>query len=174
MLMRKAGFVAVAAAMLAACAGGTHLRTEAVRDRGEVSGAFDLVLYMSPQYDFLETVAFFDVVGDGYELEPFEPDFEYRKLEGLDAKTALKEARHFVGHHRNFSGAHMRRITSDTGATIGYELKPVYQPFVYGTADVLEVDYFLKEGGRVKITIDVNERVKRMFENGDDSVVFGD
>jgi hypothetical protein len=167
--------LAIISVFLGACAGGTALRARDVREPVELSGTFDLVLYLGPQYDFLETVAFLDVAGDGYEILPFEPEFEYKVLENLSAKDAMGEALHFVSRHRDFSGStYMRRIAGETGETIGYELRPLYDYFVYGMTDVLDIDYLLGEEGKVRVLIDLDERLKRELEDGGDGVFFGD
>lgn len=36
---------------------------------------------------------------------------------------------------------------------IGYEIRPLYKPFVYGMSDMIEVDYWLLKDGKVKVTI---------------------
>lgn len=175
--MHRMALLLMIAVFLVSCAGMTALRTQDVREPVELSGNYDLILYLGPQYDFLEAVALLDVAGDGYELVPFEPGFEYRVIKNLPAKDALKEARRFISRHRNFSGlTRMRIITSETGETIGYELRPLYQVFVYGMSDVLDIDYWLGEGGKVEVNIDLNERLKRQMDSQGEggSSIFGD
>lgn len=167
-IMYRIAVLATVAVFLGACLGGTPLRAYDMREPVELSGTFDLVLYLGPQYDFLETVAFLDVAGDGYEIVPFEPEFEYRVIENLSAKDAMGKALHFVSNHWNFSGTLMKRIESETGETIGYEVRPLYQYFVYGMTDVLDIDYRLGEEGKVRVLIDLDERLKRLLEDGGD------
>jgi len=50
----------------------------------------------------------------------------------------------------------------ETGMVIGFELRPLYLPFVYGTSDVLDIDY-RSRGEKVIVTI----RLKPFLEQQD-------
>jgi hypothetical protein len=66
----------------------------------------------------------------------------------------LNEACKFIGYHNAFLRPQVSKIIDRKGNTIGYEVRPLYIPFVFGRSDVLEVDYWLK-GDTVRVTIKI-------------------
>ena len=139
----------------------TSLKTEAANP-SEVKGTFTLILYGGNYYDDLETAAFLDCEGDGYTLDLYVPDFDYRVRKGMPAKEALAEAEKFVRFHPSFWHSQLSKIMDNKGDVIGYELRPLYYPITYGVSDVLDVHYWMKEGGRVKVTIRLIPSVERL------------
>ncbi len=169
--MKRATVVVVALALLlSSCAGARHLRAEPVSDDKEIFGTFDLILFGGNYLDDLETVAILDREGDGYVMKPFSAEFNFKTLEGLSAKDAIDKANHHVSFHSSFTGTWLRRVLDEEGArVIGYELRPLYDPFSIGEYNVLEIDYWLKEDGEVKVTIRLKERVeRRLMEDGEE------
>ena len=134
----------IASLTLLACAPGKALRTD-VPPSGDVQGTYTLILYGGNYSDDLETIAFLDKEGDRYTLEPYAPEFVFRIKKGLTADRALKEAGEFIRSHAEFYREQFRSIRDEKGEIIGYELRPLYLPFTFGTDDVLDVDYWLKE-----------------------------
>jgi hypothetical protein len=122
-----------------------YLKTEEARDE-EVTGTFTLILYGARYSTDLETVVFLDKEGDGYEFEPYAPEFDYKVKKGVSGEDALREARKFVSFHNAFWRSQLSKILDEKGNTIGYEVRPLYLPFVYGRADLLEVYYKIKDG----------------------------
>lgn len=137
----------------------THLRTEETKER-DVKGLFALILYGARDVNDIETLAILDFEGDQYTLEPYAPSFDYKVKKGLSEKAALDEAHKFISYHNAFYRSQLSKIVDDKGNTIGYELRPLYMPFVFGVSDVLEVDYWLMEG-KVKVTIRLLPSVER-------------
>jgi hypothetical protein len=138
----------------------------------EITGVFSLILYGRRFADDVETIAILDLEGDGYTLDPFAPDFDFKIKKGLSAKEALEQAQKFVSFHNAFWRSQLSRIIDNNGNTIGYEIRPLYLPFYFGVSDILDVYYWLKENGRVKVTIKLIPSVeKRRFPgwNGDGS-----
>ncbi len=134
----------VAALTLLACSPGKALRTD-VPPASEVQGTYTLILFGGNYGDDLETIAFLDKEGDRYTLEPYAPEFVFRTKKGLTADRGLREAREFIRSHADFHQEQFRSIKDDKGESIGYELRPLYFPITFGTDDVLDVDYWLKE-----------------------------
>jgi hypothetical protein len=128
------------------------LRTEKA-DPSEIKGDFTLILYGGRFSDDLETIAILDPEGDQYHFDPFAPDFDFKIKKGIQAKQALAEAQKFIGFHNAFWRSQLSKILEPGGNTIGYELRPLYNQFVYGKSDVMEVYYWTKEDGRIKVTI---------------------
>ncbi|MEW6161983.1 MAG: hypothetical protein AB1606_01485 [Nitrospirota bacterium] len=121
-----------------------YLKTEGAR-ADEIKGTFTLILYGGRHINDLETIAFLDKEGDQYEFEPYAPEFDYKIKRESPAEDALNEAKKFVSFHNAFWHSQLSRIIDDKGNTIGYELRPLYYPFVYGRDDVLEVYYRIKD-----------------------------
>jgi hypothetical protein len=127
------------------------LKTEEVKSE-EITGTFTLVLYGGRHINDLETAAFLDREGDQYEFEPYAPEFDYRIKRGVPAEEALKEAKKLVSFHNAFWYSQLSKILDEKGNVIGYELRPLYRPFVYGRDDLLEIYYRIK-GSKVIIEI---------------------
>jgi len=144
------------------------LKTESANP-SDVSGAFTLILYGANYSDDLETVAILDYEGDGYSFEPFAPAFNYKVRKGIQAKEALREAEQFVSFHNSFWKSQLSKILNNEGATIGYEVKPLYRPFVYGFSDILDVYYWLKGNGKVKVVIKLDNSVENTRIPGGDA-----
>ncbi|MEW6002599.1 MAG: hypothetical protein AB1638_08150 [Nitrospirota bacterium] len=152
---------------LSSCAS-VRLKTEAARDAG-VTGDFNLILYGGRYSDDLETLAILDVAGDGYEFVPYAPEFDYKIIKNVQAEEALRLAKSFVSFHRSYRYSLLSRILDPQGKAIGYELKPLYDPVAYGISDVLDINYWLQEGGKVKVTIRLLLPAERLrFPGGGD------
>jgi len=141
------------------------LKTEEAR-ACEVTGTFTLVLYGARHIDDLETVAFLDKEGDQYEFEPYAPEFDYRVEKGIPALDALQAARKFVSFHNAFWRSQLSKILDEKGNVIGYEVRPLYRPFVFGRSDLLDVYYRIKDG-KVIAYIKLRPDVSGMFFFGD-------
>ena len=128
------------------------LRTEEAKP-DEIKGTFTLILYGGNYLDDLETIAILDSEGDRYVLDPFAPDFDYQMKKAVPADEAFREAERFVNFHPSFWRSQLSRIVDKEGKVIGYEVRPLYRPVAFGVSDVLDVNYWLKEKGRVKVTI---------------------
>jgi hypothetical protein len=146
------------------------LRTESA-EVSAINGSLTLIMYGARFADDIETIVIFDIEGDQYYFEPFAPDFDYKIKKGVKAKEALAEAEKFVSFHNAFWRSQLSRIFDPEGNIIGYELRPLYNNFVYGTSDVMDVYYWLKEGGKIKVTIKLVPEIERSikFPGGDGS-----
>jgi hypothetical protein len=61
------------------------------------------------------------------------------------------------------------KIIDPEGNIIGFELKPLYVPFIYGTSDVLDVYYWPKKEGKIKVTIKLKPSLETLkFHPGGD------
>ena len=146
----------------------TPLRTEWV-NASDVTGTFTVIFYGGNYFNDLHTIAFLDSEGDQYTFEPYAPEFEYRVLKGLSAKEALDKVEQFVSTMGNcFLRSQLSKVIDKKGKTIGYELRPYYNPICYGLSDVLDVSYWEK-GGKVVIRIKLYPTVEKQFESGDGS-----
>jgi hypothetical protein len=119
----------------------------------EVKGTFTLILYGGNYSDDLETMVLLDLEGDRYTLEPYAPDFDYRVKKGVPAEKALAEAEKFVSFHPAFWRTQLGKILDGKGNIIGFEFKPLYRPFIFGVSDILDVNYWPKESGKIRVII---------------------
>ncbi len=143
-------------------------------DPGRVKGSFTVILYGGAYADDLETVAFLDIEGDYYTLEPFAPDFDYVKDNGMSAEDAIQRAEKFISFHASFWKTQLAEIIGPDGGVIGYELKPLYLPFIYGASDVLDISYWPKKDGKIKVIITLIPWLKSLkFHPGGDSGLGG-
>ena len=142
-----------------------YLKTKEAKTE-EVTGSLILILYGGSHMNDLETIAFLDKEGDQYEFEPYAPEFDYKAKKGVPAGDALNEARKFVSFHNAFWRSQLSRILDDKGNIIGYEVRPLYRPFVYGRDDLLEVYYRIKDG-KVIVYIRLVPEIFNKFFFGD-------
>lgn len=146
---------------VSACSGGKYLRAVPIHSFEEITGNFTVILFGTAEYDGLETVAFLDREGDSYEVVPHAPDFQYSASMNNRGKEAFEKALHFISSHHAYNTYQIRRILDrDMNRTIGYEVRPLYLPFVYGYADVLYVDYWFTGDGSVSVSIKLKRSVE--------------
>jgi len=155
---------------LGSCAGGKQLRTELAQDP-EITGSYTLILFGTRNAYELKTIAFLDKEGDGYELVPYAPEYNYKVIKNLPGTEALNKALDYVKWPRDYRSSQVRKILDDQGSVIGYEVRPLYDPLAYGISNVLVVQYWVQEGGKVKVTITLHptarEYMRRtMIESG--------
>ncbi len=133
----------------------------------EIKGTFTLILYGANHIDDLETIAIMDYEGDNIKFEPYAPDFSYRKKFSVTPAEAIKEAVDFVSWHNAFNHYEIKRIVTKADSTLGFEIRPLYDPLTFGVTDVLDVDYIL-EGDKVKVLIKLKPHIERRIFDGKD------
>ncbi|MDA8169841.1 MAG: hypothetical protein M0Z59_09145 [Nitrospiraceae bacterium] len=157
------------ALLLVSCITGRPLTTGPETNMVQ-TGTYRVVLYGGRYLNDLTTVAFLDLEGDGYKLEPVSPPFDYTVLKDMPAGEAFAEAKKFVSFSPNFAGTRTLEILSPDGRVIGYEVKPVYNFFVYGVTDATDVYYWLEKGNIVRITVRLKAAIERgLLFDGDSS-----
>lgn len=132
----------------------------------DLKGTFTLILYSGNYADGLETVVFFDIEGDSVAFAPNAPQFAYTIKTGLSGADALHYADSFIKSLRAYMRYELRAVKSPGGRVLGYEMKPVYQPFVYGSLETIDISYTLK-GQKLLITVWLKEDIRRRFRDGD-------
>lgn len=135
----------------------------------DVPGTFSLILYGGRHFRDAESLALLDLEGDLYTLEPYAPEFDYRVVKGLSAKDALERAQSFLSSHYAFRRSLLSKILDSDGKTIGYELRPLYDPLSFGVTDVLDVDYVPRKDGKVRVYINLRTSVWQQLFGGDGS-----
>lgn len=155
--------------LITACATTGGLKTEEIR-ADIISGEFTVILYGARFSGDLENVAILDIEGDGYKFEVFAPDFDYRVKSGIPAEEAVRIAEGFVSFNGSFKNSQVSKIMDNTGRIIGYEFRPLYRPAEFGLFNVLDIDYWLKDGVViVKIELIPELKYRRLFDDLDDS-----
>jgi hypothetical protein len=144
------------------CTPGIRLNTQGAQN-SEVTGTYTVIYYGCNFLNDLETIAFLDREDGKYPFEPYAPDFEYRVKKGLSAKEAMETAMKFVSCNASFNRAQVSEILGPNGEMIGYEVRPLYQPFTYGAGDFLLVNYSLKDG---KVVINLRLRETMLQDSG--------
>ena len=139
------------------CASGRYLRTDRAGPE-ELAGTYTLLLYGARHSADVANVAVLDKEGDAYTFEIYAPEYDYTVKTGIPAKEALEEAQAHVRYYRDFSRSRLSKITDKAGNTIGYELRPLYHAFHLGQADVLYIDYMVKED-KIITTIRIKEHL---------------
>jgi hypothetical protein len=158
------------------CAGtGRPLYSHPAQGKNLIPGSYTLVLYGGHYTDDFETAAFLDLEGDDYTIKPFGAAFQYREVKGLDVSEALHTADNFMRSALTaYSRYEIRQISSPDDSIIGYELRPLLLPFVYGESDVLDISYALQPDKEVTVYIRTKNRFDRMFffrlDGGDDNL----
>ncbi|MGQ9569724.1 MAG: hypothetical protein ACUVUQ_02565 [Thermodesulfovibrionales bacterium] len=136
-----------------------NIMTEEAK-KEDIKGVFRLILYGGRNMNDVERLAILDIEGDKYTFEPFAPDFDYRIKDGLTGEQAIDKSYNFISSHNAFHHAQLRKILDFNGNVIGFELRPLYFPFVFGVSDILEVYYSLK-GEKVKAYIRIIPSVEK-------------
>jgi hypothetical protein len=165
--MKKTHVIALSAliVLLASCTGGRHLRAEYLRDTREITGRVTAIFYGGNSSADLENVVFLDVEGDGYEFVPRAPEFDYQVERDLSPEEALHRAEFFLRWHPSYGGSRAKKILAEDGAVIGYELRALYRPFVYGWTDILDIFYLLGEDGTVSVFVRLRPEVDRLLRD---------
>lgn len=159
-----AAFLLVAL-FVVSCTSGIRLNTQGETRYSEDAGTYRVILFGCNFNNDLETIAFLDKEDDKYAFEPYAPDFKFKIKKGVPAKEALKEAGEFVNCNTSFRHFQTFGIIGSKGETLGYEIRPLYEPFTYGAEDVLLTDYWLKDD-KVVIKIRLNPFIERMLQGG--------
>ncbi|MGO9013725.1 MAG: hypothetical protein ACLQF0_01980 [Dissulfurispiraceae bacterium] len=137
-----------------------EIRTEDASEK-EITGTYSLILYGGIYAKALETVAILAKEDSPYTIVPYAPDFDYKVIKDLPAKDALAGAYNFISRNPNVTRPQLARIIdSSSGRVIGYEVRPLYQPFVYGAADLLNIFYW-REGDKVYVRMWVLRKEER-------------
>ncbi len=134
----------------------------------DVPGTFTLILYGGGHSRDVESLALLDLEGDLYTLEPYAPEFDYRIIKGLSARDAIGRAESFLSSRYAFRRTVLSRILDSSGKTIGFEVRPLYDPLTFGLTDVLDVDYAPRKDGTVRVHIRLWPSVQRQLY-GDDA-----
>ncbi len=164
--LRNMLFLAAAALafITSSCSLGNRLEMKKAFD-ADLAGNFNVIFYGCNFNNDFETVAILAKEDSPYPFEPFAPDFKYRVVKGIPANEALSEARDFVACHSSFHKPQLSKLVDARGETLGFEVRPLYLPFVFGFDDALDIDYRIIDG-KVVVKIRLLPSVERMLMDG--------
>jgi hypothetical protein len=143
--------------------GNNHLKTEAATP-ADVQGTYTLLLHGCRHPDDLENVAILDKEGDPYSFEIFAKDSAYTVKGGLTGEQALKEAEQFIRCTTHYERIGLKKILGPGRAGIGFEVRPTYSPTRFGTSDVIDMQYVIKDR-KVAVYIKLDPEVERAIRN---------
>jgi len=150
--------------LLASCAANTLVTSHRVPGAKLEPVTYTVILYRNLAVDYLATVALLDREDDAYTILPRDADFTYSLVKNLSAGEALQAAENFFHTQPSYSRTEVRAITGPDGKLLGYEVRPLYQLFVYGTDDVLDISYSLQTDHEIKAWIRLKDRIDRMLK----------
>jgi hypothetical protein len=136
------------------CTTGKYLKTETA-GTADISGEITLFLYKDV---YLIEAAVLDIEGDDYTFEMTGSGHNYTVEKSVPAELAVKKAFGSISSQRG----RLRKILADNGNKIGYEVRPVYGIFRYGSSDILDVDYRI-EDKKVSVTVDVKSTFRDRY-----------
>ena len=136
-------------------------------DEQSIKGIYNLIIYSNSFINDPETFIILDVADDNTKIVPYAPSFQFKVHEKLDEKQALKIVHEILGDSANISSIKCTQI-KDGESIVGYELKPIYFPWIYGIMEPLDTVY-KKENNTITVFIKLNPIVERQiyFQNGD-------
>jgi len=146
---------------------GQYPRTEK-EDDVDRKATYTVIFYGGTYLDDPATVAFLDVEGDAYTIEPYESEYKSEIKKGLSAETALEESGKFISGHSDFYRPELKRISDENGIVIGYELRPLFHIQRFGRNDILDIRYRIKDK-KVFVTVDLKRDMKRRLLDSDDN-----
>jgi hypothetical protein len=156
--------IAVLSFTSSSCTFGNRLQIKAAAE-SDLTGNFDLILYGCNYHDQFDTLAILVKEDGPYGFEPFAPDFNYRIIKGLPAEDAMDQAQKFVNCNTAFHTSRLSMLVSPTGDTLGFEVRPLYLPFVFGVEDALDTAYWIKDG-KVLVKIRLLPSIEHMLSGG--------
>ena len=148
--------------LLAGCMGKNMLSSRQVAATDLQPNTYTVIRYRNLAVDYLTTVAFLDLEGDGFTIEPRTADYTYTVDKGLPTEEALRLAENFVRSQPSYSSTEIKAIRDQAGNLRGYEVRPIYQSFVYGDAgDVLDITYYSRPEHKIEVWIRLKPRVEQ-------------
>lgn len=131
----------------------------------EIQGRFDLILYGGRFLDDIETVAILDNIDDEYRFTIFAPSYDFKVEKGINRESAIKRGEEFIRSHRGVFNINVSSV-SVNGAQAGYELRPFYDPLMYGQTDVVDTEYLIRNK-EIIVKIRLKSEIERMLFDGD-------
>jgi len=129
-------------------------------------GLYTVVLYGQDGPHDPETAAFLDREDDGVTIRPYGAEFRWVLVEHVEAAKAAETARSFVERMINLAGVELKEILGPDGASLGYEFRPVFAPFIFGATDLLLISYVEKAAGRITVYVGLHPSYEPSYRTG--------
>ncbi|MEN2985847.1 MAG: hypothetical protein ABDH16_04250 [Thermodesulfovibrionaceae bacterium] len=134
----------------------------------DIKGSFTLTLYSNLFINDPETFIILDKQDD-IKITPYAPNFKYKVFEGLNEKEAIRLTKEFLNNPAFVSFIKCSTIGKND-EVFGYELKPIYFPWIFGVLEPIETVY-KKENNLIKVFIRLNPIVeKQIYNNGNKNI----
>jgi hypothetical protein len=163
--------ILVALLILNGCMAGKRLDIQGAVP-ADIEGTYALILYGCRYPSDLENLAILYRDGGPFTFEMYTLETSYRVKKGLPADEALKQADQFLRCSFDYWRTQLSKIVDREGTIAGYELRPLYAPYKYGTMDVLDIHYWLRDS-KVTVYIRLDPDIENALENAGDSFTSG-
>ncbi|WP_028844982.1 hypothetical protein [Thermodesulfovibrio thiophilus] len=128
----------------------------------DIKGIYNFIIYSNTYDHDLETFIVLDRVDDNIDIIPYAPEFKYMIIKNVNEKSALQTANEILKNSLSVS-AMKCSIIKDEDNIIGYELKSIYFPWVYGVLEPVQTVY-KKKDNTVEIFVTLNPHVQKQID----------
>lgn len=131
-----------------------------------VSGSYNVFKYGARHINDIETVAIVDFANDSYEFKIFSSQHNYSISKLNDLSQAIEAASKFVSWHVYTQDVQISEIKALDGKVVGYEVKPLYDRFMFGLQDVMDISY-VQANKDIAVYIKLNPLVEKIIYYSD-------
>ncbi len=132
-------------------------------DESKIKGIFNLIIYSNSFINDPETFIILDKSDDSIDIQPYAPSFKFRIFSNINDAQALNIIKEIFQNSSVTSIKYKEIIES--GKIVGYEIKPIYFPWVFGILEPIETVY-KKQNNSIIIFIRLNPIVEKQLYNG--------
>lgn len=132
-----------------------------------ISGNFNVIIYSNSYINDPETFIIIDKTDDDIVFSPYAPSFNFTVIQNLKDTESLRVSREILFNPSSVDSLKFTEIKV-SGITAGFEIKPVYFPWIFGILEPLETVYN-KKNNLIEVYIRLNPRVERQINNGGNS-----
>ncbi len=128
-----------------------------------IKGDFNLIIYGNAFTNDPETFIILDRTEEKTLILPYSSSHKYRIYEKISEGEVMQIIKD-IFNNPSISFIKYREI-KDSDLSLGFEIKPVYYPWIFGISEPLETTY-KKELDKIYIFIRLNPRVEKQLYNG--------
>lgn len=132
-------------------------------DETKLKGNFNVIIYGNSFINDPETFIILDNQEDTITISPYSSSFKYKILQSINKEKSLQIIKDIFSSSA-VSFIRYREI-KEADRTLGFEIKPVYYPWIFGISEPLETTY-KKNGNKIDVFIRLNPRVEKQIYNG--------
>jgi len=146
--------------LLVTCSGYGTLKRVKTPDPSTIKGSFTLYLLQDEPGADAARAAIIDVEGDDIRLVPAVSSFYIKTHGGLTLSSAMDKSQSVFASHCAYTGHVLRGLASAGGEIVGYEITPVYTPFLCEFAPTVNLNYYSKGQGIIRVVMSVTGKVE--------------